>query len=120
MSLPDDFFVSTKIHERTVKLGDGTEHTVYFRELPSVDFRAFQISETSKDPGVKAKSMAQLISSSVCEPDGRPSLTRERAEMLKPAVTNELVARILEVNHMGADAAKKSSPAEAQTGSGTL
>jgi hypothetical protein len=119
MGLPDAFFVTTQVHEREVELGDGSKHTVYFRELPANGFRSFQIAEMSNDPAVKADSMSRLIAATVCDPDGELCVPLDRAKMLKPRVMNALVAKILEINEIGADAAKKLSPPEVPTGSGT-
>jgi hypothetical protein len=116
--LDASFFVSDQLHERTVKLADGGEHKLHFRELPAVSFRAFQIAETSDDPDVRAGSMARLIAASVCNPDGTAAMDATKAQSLKPHVMNALVAEILSLNRLGADA-KKASPPAGSDGSGT-
>lgn len=102
-----DLFVSDAVQERTITLGDGSAHTLHFRELSAAAFRAFQIAEQSEDEDTRASSMARLIASSVCEPDGKPAMTRERAAQLKPAVMNSIVTEILALNRLG-DKAKNS------------
>lgn len=102
--LSDSLFVSATLHERTVKLPDGSEHVLHFKELPAVAFRAFHLAEHSKDEDVQVGSMAKLIAASLCEPDGKPALTYEKALQLKPGAANALVAEILSINGFGAKA----------------
>lgn len=106
MSINDAFFVSDKIHERPVKLQDGSEHILFFKELPSVIFRAFQLNQQSKDEGVQVGSIAKLISQSLCEPDGKPALPYERALKLTQAAANAILDAILAVNGYGAEPKK--------------
>lgn len=101
MSKYDAFFVSTEIHERKLKLADGSEHTLHFRELPVAVYRKFQIAESSEDEDIRAGSMAKLIAASLCEPDGTPAMTYEQALQLKPGPTNKLFAVILSLNGVG-------------------
>lgn len=115
MSLDDDLFVSSTVHERDVPLPDGKTHKLYFREVDSCEFRRYQLAEASQDEAVQLTSMAVLIATSLCEPDGTPALTVDRAEKLKPAATLAIFNAVLEVNQFGG---KKASPsAEAETGS---
>lgn len=118
MPLSDSLFVSAQIHERTVTLGDGQKHTLFFKELPAVDFRAYQLAEHSADEAVKVTSMPKLIALSVCEPDGTPAMTLDRAKTLRPEVMIAIFHEILNLNRIGAQA-KNSSPPEAKSGSGT-
>lgn len=104
--LNESLFVSDKLHERTVKLPDGSEHSLYFRELPAVTFRSFHLAEQSKDEAVQAGSMAKLIAASLCEPDGKSAITYAKALTLKPSAANALVAEILIVNGFGEDPKK--------------
>lgn len=118
MALSDSLFVSETLHERTVELQDGTKHVLHFRELPSVAFRAFHLAEQSQDEEIRAGSMARLIASSLCNPDGTPALDYERARKLKPEPANAMVREILAINGVAAGAKKPSPPAES-SGSGT-
>lgn len=119
MPLDASLFVSDQLHERRVKLGDGSEHTMHFRELPAVAFRSFQIAEASEDEEIRAGSMARLIVASLREPTGEPALTYEKAKTLKPHVQSAIVREILSLNRVDADAEKKASPPEVTAGSGT-
>ena len=118
MPLDQALFVSESVIEREVELADGKKHTFWFREVPSVKFRAFQIAETSGDEQKRLSSMFVLIAASVCEPDGKPALSAEQAAQLKPTVTSALMAEILKINRIGGDEKKTSQP-EAKSGSGT-
>lgn len=115
--LDESLFVSTKVHERTVELPDGKKHVLYFKELPAVTFRAFQLAEQSDNEDVRAGSMAKLIAASLCEANGKPAITYAKALTLKAGPTNAMVTEILKVNGMG-DKAKNSLPPEAKDGSG--
>ena len=117
--LNDAFFVSATLHERPVTLADGSTHRLHFRELSAAQVRAYQLAERSPDEEVQAGAIAKLISTSVCEPDGTPAMTYDRARHLKPAAANALMAEILVINGMAGDQAKKPSPSGEPAGSGT-
>lgn len=114
----DSLFASDVVVERKVKLGDGKEHSIYLKEAPAVEFRRFQISESSEDPAVRVTSMFALVASSVVEPDGRPAMDVERAKTLRTPVLNAIVREIIAINS-ASDEAKKPLPPEANRGSGT-
>lgn len=116
--MDDAFFVSPALQERPVTLADGSVHRLHFRELSAAQVRGYQIAEKSEDDQVRAGAIAKLIAASVCEPDGKAAMTYERALELKPQPSNALMAEILAINGLAADAAKKPSPPEAPTGSG--
>lgn len=98
MTKYDAFFVSDAVHERTVTLADGTEHKLYFKEVPATVYRKFQMAEQSDDEDVRAGSLAKLIAASLCEADGSPAMTYERACDLKAGVSSALIDKVLEVN----------------------
>lgn len=116
--LNESLFVSEKLHERTVKLPDGSEHVLHFRELPAVTFRQFHMAEQSKDEDVQAGSIARLIAASLCEPDGKPAILYAKALTLKPAAASALVTEILAVNGFG-EKQKNDLQPETVSGSGT-
>lgn len=99
--LSPSLFVSETIHPRTVKLPDGSEHVLHFKELPATVFRAFHLAEQSKDEDTQTGSMAKLIASSLCEPDGKPALTYKEALKLTAPAANALVNEVLSVNGFG-------------------
>jgi len=98
MSLPKSFFVSATVHERKVKLADGEEHTLHFRELPWAEWHKAADLEASGDDDKRAAAACSLIAASVCEPTGKPALTLAQALQLKPAVVAALIAEIRAVN----------------------
>lgn len=104
--LNESLFVSAQIVEKEVTLADGTTHTLYFKELPAVEFRKFYIAEQSNDEDVQAASMAKLVAASLCEPDGKPAITVKKALMLKGSALSAIVEAIMQVNGFGADAKK--------------
>lgn len=96
--LNEAFFVSTVVHEKKVKLSDGSEHVLFFRELPAVEFRRFTLAEQSENEDVRASSLAKLIAASLCDPDGKPAISVEKALMLKASAMNAIFEAMLEVN----------------------
>jgi hypothetical protein len=116
MSISDKFFISPTLHERLVKLPDGSEHKLHFKELPASEFRRFRNAEQSEDEEKQVGSMAKLISASWCEADGKPVVTYTKALQLTAAGANALIAAVLEVNGF---VGKKDSPSADQTGSDT-
>ena len=100
--LDASLFVSDALHERTVELADGSKHVLHFREVSSAAMRRYQMAEHSADEEVRVSSMAVLIASSVVNPDGSPAMDVERAQKLKPQVTNALMREILDLNSIGA------------------
>lgn len=102
MGLSASFFASQEVQEREVTLSDGTKHTLYFKELPAVEFRKFQLAESSEDEDVRATSIAKLIAASLVEKDGKPALSVKQALQLKGAAANSIMTAILDVNGFGA------------------
>lgn len=96
--LDKSLFVSGEVIEKTVTLPDGSKHTMWFKELPAVDFRKFVLAEQSSDEDVRATSMAKLIAMSLCEKDGKPALSFKKAQELNAPAMNSIVQAIMEVN----------------------
>jgi hypothetical protein len=109
-------FVSDTIHERTVTLADGTKHVLHFREVPAAVFRQYYRAEQSEDDAIAAGSMPLLIAASLCDKDGKPAITFEKASTLKVNVMTAIFTAILDVN--GFNSPKKDSPSETQISSG--
>lgn len=102
--LNESLFVSDVIVSKQVKLSDGSEHKLFFKEIPAVEFRKFYIAEQSSDDEVKANSMAKLITASLCNEDGTPAITLKQALRLKGSAMNGIVSAIMEVNGFGNEA----------------
>lgn len=96
--LDKSLFVSTEVHEKKVKLPDGSEHSLFFKELPAVEFRRFALAEQSENDDIKATSIAKLLSVSLCEPDGQPAITFDKALQLKASAMSAIFEAMLEVN----------------------
>lgn len=99
--LDDSLFISDAVHEKEVELPDGKKHKLYFKELPAVEFRRFQVAQQSEDDEKRAVSIAPLIAASLVNADGTPAITLERALQLKPAPMNAIFTAIMEVNGAG-------------------
>lgn len=104
--LPATFFVSEQTHERSVKMPDGSEHTLHFRQLPAVEFRKFVFAERSTDEATQAGSAAKIIAASLCDPDGKPALTYQQALKLNPAATKSLIEAVMSVNGLSDEPGK--------------
>lgn len=98
MQLDPSLFVSKTVHERKVPLGDGTEHTMHFREIPSGEFRRFQLAEISEDLTVRLTAPAVLIAAGLCQKDGSDAITAAEAASLKPKVAVAIANTVLDVN----------------------
>lgn len=101
MALDPSLFISTKIHEREVTLGDGSRHIVHFRELPNPELMKFWLTEQSEDMDRKSESRARFVAASVCDENGNPALPFDDAVRLKPAVLNSFFSVALSVNGFG-------------------
>jgi hypothetical protein len=99
--LAKSLFVSEEVHERKVVLPNGEEHSLFFKQIAHVDFRKFLLAEKSGDDDKQAASMAKLIASSLCEPDGKPAITVAQALKLNAAAANAIAEKVLEVNGYG-------------------
>lgn len=100
MPLDDAFFVSQSVHEQVVKLGNE-EHVLHFRELPAVEFIKMQAHLQSANEDVRAAAMCKIVAKSVCEPDGKRSMTEDQAMNLRTDALNALFSAILKVNGRG-------------------
>lgn len=98
MGLSDKLFISGTIEERTIELGDGTKETLFFKHLPNTAFERYAIWVNSADEDTMATAAARLVSMGLCEPDGSPALTFERAQTLKRDVLKRVFRALIEVN----------------------
>lgn len=99
--LDDSLFVSTAVQERTVTLPDGKKHVLFFKELPAIEFRRFYLASQSADENVKIYAIANLIAAGLCDTDGKPAITAEKAAQLKAGAMNEIFMALLDVNGQG-------------------
>lgn len=107
--LDKSFFITNEIHEKEVVLGDGSKHTLYFKELAAIDYSKFHIAQNSSDDDVKAGAIAKLIAASLCNLDGTPAITYEQALTLKADPMNAIFVAVMEVNRTsGKDQAEAS------------
>lgn len=97
----DALFVSDAVVSKTVKLGDGSEHVLHFKELPAIEFRRFYLAERSGDEDKQAEAMAKLIAASLCDADGKPAVTVKQALKLKSSAMNAISTAIMEINGFG-------------------
>lgn len=98
MILPESCFASPELHARSITLEDGSVHTIHFKELPALEFRAWRQRETSDNEGIRLAAIAHLLVAGVCNPDGTPALTMEQAKRLKAGPLGALTAALFEVN----------------------
>lgn len=99
--LPESCFVSTKIHTRSIKIGDGSMYPFCFRELTGSDIIEYRRFFSSDDPMERRKSVAFLISTGLVTEDGSRAVTMEEAMQLKPGVADRFSNTILELSGFG-------------------
>lgn len=116
MNLSESFFVSEKLHEKTVELSNGEKHVLHFRELPGSEFSRFRDHQNSDDQEVRIMAIPRAIQASLRTPDGKEAITTEQAMKLKAPVMNALLTAAMEVNTF---TEKKPSPSEEESGSST-
>jgi hypothetical protein len=100
MNLDKSLFVSDEVYEKKVKLSDGEEHSLFFKELSSSQYRKFYYFETSEDEDKRAQSQAYLISCSMCDERGKPVITIDQACKLKVDALQAISNAIKEVNKL--------------------
>ena len=99
--LDKSFFVSTTVQEREVELPDGKKHTLYFKELTAADIARYVNALNSKNEDVQVAANSKLISSSLCDIDGKEAVTVEQAATLKPNVIGVILEAVRDVNGLG-------------------
>lgn len=110
--LPSNLFLSGAVNKRTIQLPDGSQHELYFKEASSGVFRAYWAA-AGRDADEQELAAARLIVASLVNPDGSAAITVERAAQLRPAVVNQIIAHVLEVNGFVKPKAEPSQDAEA-------
>lgn len=101
MKLAKSLFISSEIQEKEVTLPNGETHKLHFKQMSFIEFRKFQLAESSNDEDVKAASMAKLIAASIVDPDGKPGLTLKEAMSLTTGATMAIFNAILSINGYG-------------------
>lgn len=109
-TLSESLFASDKPTARTVEMPDGTKHTLYFRQLPAVEFRRFYNAENSTNEDTRVGSMAKLIAAGLCDENGKAALDYSRALKLNASATNAIFFAIMAVNGLGDKKADQESP----------
>ncbi len=96
--LPASLFVSDKVHAIPVKLPNGEEHVLHFRELPQKVFRKFWDDGKAQSEDAHEIASARLISEAMCNEDGTAALTFEEACTLKPAADTQILKAVMSAN----------------------
>lgn len=95
--LADALFVSPALIERAVTIG-GQAYSMWFRELPAIEFIRFHSALSEGNEDAKAGAAATLIAASVCNADGSRAMTAEKAMTLKTGALNALFSVVMEIN----------------------
>ena len=101
--LDQSFFVSTNVQERQVELPDGKKHTLFFKELTAADIARYVNALNSSDEETQVMANPKLISSSLCDSDGKKAITVEQAVNLKPSVIGAILEAFRDVNGLGGE-----------------
>jgi hypothetical protein len=93
------FYSSNELHAKEVKLGDETG-VVFVRKLPALDLRRW--GEEMKDPEMEVRINAgfRILAKSIRREDGKPHMTFEQAQKLKPEAVAELMRVFVDVNKL--------------------
>ena len=113
-----DDFVSEVPVEQTVTIA-GVDRKLHFREVSDQDWYRYIAALQSDSIDVQAGARAFLISKSLCEPDGKPALTLEKAAQLKIRVAKAIHDAAILAFKTGKEEAGNASEPGAPTGSGT-
>lgn len=105
--LAASLFVADAPQARIVKLPDGSEHPLHFKQLPAAEFKRFLLALRSEDETRQAEAMARLIAASLCEPDGKPALSVKQALALTAQAEKAIGDVVLEINGIGGAAPGK-------------
>lgn len=108
--LDASLFITSEIAERTIELGDGSKHVLFFKQLPNTAFEKYAIWCASADEDVVATASARLLALGLCDADGKAVIDAERAEQIKRPVMQRIVSALLDVNGYGT---KKDKPGNA-------
>ncbi|QET71441.1 hypothetical protein [Bordetella bronchiseptica] len=96
--LPDALFVSDEVVEREVELGDGKKHKLYFKAVSHVEFNKWVAALTSPNEDVRDRAHSRLVVASMVTVEGKPALSLEQANRIKPKVLRQLSDVIAEIN----------------------
>lgn len=108
--LDASLFITSEIAERTIELGDGSKHVLFFKQLPNTAFEKYAQWNVSADEDVAASAAARLVALGLCDADGNQVLDAEKAMTIKFQVLRRMVNALLEVNGYGT---KKDKPGNA-------
>lgn len=96
--IDESLFAGSEVHARMVEVAPGKTVELWFKELPGVNFVRFHQMHASQDDAIKAAAAARLVADCLCNPDGTPAMTYEKACTLKSKPLNAIFAAVLEVN----------------------
>ena len=94
-------FRAIDIAEREVKMPDGSNQVMFFRELENVAFERYFLQMASKDIDVAAHASAHLLVAGLCEPDGSPALTIKEAVRIRRKTQQNMLQALFDVNGYG-------------------
>lgn len=103
--LNDKFFISDKVEEGQVEMGDRSIETLHFKHLPNTAFERYFLWVNSKDEDVVVNASLRLLVMGLCEPDGKPAIDLETAARIKRPIMLNMVSKLLEINGYGQKAA---------------
>jgi len=104
------------IQECDVTLADGTVAKFPFKRVGSFEWTRFQAGVASGDPGLMAQAIIRLVAYSLCEADGKQSLTIEQVGTLDQGVVDSMYQGAMQVNRPSGRG--KASEPGAKNGSG--
>lgn len=105
MSLAAGLFRSKEPIAHKVRLPNGEEFDLWFRQLPRPRFLGYYAAIEKAPPEKVEEETAKLIAECLCEPDGSEALTIEQALDLNVGAAGAIATAILVVNKMAKEQA---------------
>ena len=99
--LNDKFFISDKVEEGQVEMGDGSIETLHFKHLPNSAFDLYAIWLNSKDETVLSTASQRLLTMGLCDVNGKSVLDLDTAIRIKRPIMLAMVSKLLEINGYG-------------------
>ncbi len=96
--LDESLFVSDIVHSRDVEINKDKVIRLHFKEIPAIEFIKFQRALNSEDEDTRSGAIAVLIAASLCEADGTPAMTVDKAMRLKTKPMDAIFKIVMEIN----------------------
>lgn len=98
--LDQSLFTTHEIEQHEIELPDGNTHRFNFKPLNAADYSLTLVAFMGDDMDARAHAFTRAIAKSLCDDDGKPTITYEQAATLKPEVFNRLWDTVFKMNYL--------------------